>query len=134
MNLHAGLDDDRRQYRADVVIERHLERFSSTDRFCVGLTGVDLCVPSLNFVFGLALRNRGLAVVSWRRLRDDYDSMVSRLAKEVIHEVGHLEGLDHCLNRSCVMWFSNTLRETDSKRMSFCAVCARTRQSAGEAR
>jgi archaemetzincin len=132
--LREGFDGGRGQYRADVVIEGYLARFASPGRSCVGLTGVDLYMPSLNFVFGLALKNRGLAVVSWYRLRNGDDLMVLRLAKEVIHEVGHLEGLEHCPNRSCVMWFSNTLSETDSKETSFCTVCVRKRRSAGEAR
>jgi archaemetzincin len=115
------------QWRADLVIGRCLEGFSSPSRFCVGLTRVDLYMPSLNFVFGLALRSRGLAVVSWRRLRNDDNLLVTRLAKEVIHEVGHLEGLEHCSNESCVMRFSNSLGETDAKGLDFCPACARAR-------
>jgi predicted Zn-dependent protease len=94
----------------------------------VGLTGMDLYVPRLNFVFGLALRREGLAVVSWHRLRDGREVLVARLAKEVIHEVGHLEGLDHCLSEFCVMRFSNTLAETDEKGLDFCQACARKRR------
>jgi archaemetzincin len=121
--LDSGFDCNRGQWRADLVIKECLGRFSSRRRFCVGLTGVDLYVPSLNFVFGLALEE-GLAVVSWCRLKDGGGLFVTRLAKEVIHEVGHLEGLDHCRDSSCVMWFSNTLGETDAKGLDFCPSCA----------
>ncbi len=125
---HAGFDPARRQWRADEVIRGGVERFSSPSRFCIGLTGVDLYTPSLNFVFGLALMKEGLAVVSWYRLKNDGGVSVARLAKEIIHEVGHLEGLDHCSNESCVMWFSNTLSETDRKGLDFCPTCARKRR------
>jgi len=123
----AGYDSVRGQWRADVVIKQCVERFSSPGRFCVGLTGLDLYVPSLNFVFGLAMKSEGLAVVSWHRLKSEGDVFVARLAKEIIHEVGHLEGLDHCANESCVMWFSNTLSETDRKGLDFCPSCTRRR-------
>jgi archaemetzincin len=121
---HAGFDPARRQWRADSVLRECVRRFSSSGRFCVGLTGVDLYAPSLNFVFGLALEREDLAVVSWYRLGGKGGAFVARLAKEVIHEVGHLEGLDHCSNESCVMWFSNTLAETDRKGLNFCPACA----------
>jgi archaemetzincin len=123
----AGFDRDRGQWRADLMIERCLERYSSPGRLCLGLTSKDLYVPSLNFVFGLALRNQGLALVSWHRLREQEGVPVARLCKEMVHEVGHLEGLDHCSNESCVMWFSNTLGETDRKEVDFCPACNRKR-------
>lgn len=118
----SGFDGRRRQWRADVVINQCMKRFSSPSRFCVGLTGADLYVPRLNFVFGLAVRE-GLAIVSWHRLQDEEGTFTIRLAKEVIHEVGHLEGLGHCSDETCVMWFSNTLWETDRKKADFCPAC-----------
>jgi archaemetzincin len=128
VECRAGYDPARGQRRADEVIKGCLGRFSSPNRFCIGLTGEDMYVPRLNFVFGLALRREGLAVVSWHRLRDGREVFVGRLAKEVIHEEGHLEGLDHCSNELCVMSFSNTLGETDRKGLDFCQVCAKKRR------
>lgn len=127
VECQTGFDAVRKQWRADLIIRDCVKRFSSSSQFCVGLTGLDLYVPSLNFVFGLALGGEGLAVVSWHRLRNEGGVLVSRLAKEVVHEVGHLEGLDHCPNESCIMWFSNTLAETDRKGLDFCPACARKR-------
>lgn len=128
VGLESGFDQSRGQWRADVVIKQHVEKFSAPSRFSIGLTDVDLYVPPLNFVFGLALRNQGLAVVSWYRLRNGDDLLVARLTKELIHETGHLEGLVHCPNSSCVMWFSNTLSETDAKGPDFCPVCTQKRR------
>ncbi len=123
IECHIGFDPARGQRRADRVITECIKRSSSPGEFCVGLTGADLYVPSLNFVFGLALRDDGLAVVSWHRLQSKAGLLPVRLAKEIVHEVGHLEGLEHCSNESCVMWFSNTLLETDRKGSSFCSSC-----------
>lgn len=109
------------------MIRQGIGRFSLSKRIRVGLTGVDLNMPSLNFIFGFALKSKGLAVVSWYRLRNGEDMFVSRLAKEIIHEVGHLEGLDHRPDKLCVMWFSNTLSETNAKELGFCPACARRR-------
>lgn len=127
VECRAGYDSTRGQWRADELTRECVARFSSPSRFCIGLTGADLYVPRLNFVFGLAIEREGLAVVSWHRLRDGRAVLVDRLAKEVIHEVGHLEGLNHCSNEHCVMCFSNTLEETDRKGLDFCQTCARKR-------
>jgi archaemetzincin len=34
--------------------------------------------------------------------------------------LGHTYGLQHCSDPKCVMYFSNTLGETDRKRDKFC--------------
>jgi archaemetzincin len=84
------------------------------------VANIDLFVPGLNFVFGDADRQRGVAVMSFQRVGGDDDMFVRRAASEAIHELGHAYGLDHCRNARCVMWFSNTLAETDRKGTSFC--------------
>ncbi len=124
IHCDAGLDRKRGQYRADAIIQDCLKRYLAQEKFTLGLTGRDLYMPGLNFVFGLALKPLSAAVVSWNRLTaESIDITATRLAKEIVHEVGHLEGLDHCANPMCVMWFSNTLRETDRKGSEFCGSC-----------
>jgi archaemetzincin len=51
--------------------------------------------------------------------------LVRRAVTEAVHELGHVWGLGHCTRRDCVMWFSNTLAETDRKGSTFCERCAR---------
>jgi archaemetzincin len=87
----------------------------------LGVTGVDLYVPRLNFVFGEADPRRGVAVFSVHRLRSPEAALFARrAATEAVHELGHTYGLGHCRRRDCAMWFSNTLTETDRKGPRLC--------------
>jgi archaemetzincin len=86
----------------------------------LGVADVDLYVPDLNFVFGEADQRRGVAVFSLARLHGPEELFRKRAATEAIHELGHTYGLSHCDDPRCVMWFSNTLAETDRKGTRFC--------------
>ena len=96
----------------------------------VGIADVDLYVPRLNFVFGEADIDLGTAIVSLCRLRQEYYGLdpdealfLERATKEIVHELGHTFGLEHCPNNKCVMHFSNSLADTDVKEMHFCDKC-----------
>jgi len=91
----------------------------------LGIADVDLYVPQLNFVFGEGDPDRGVAVFSLARLHGSDEQFRKRAATEAIHELGHTYGLSHCDDPHCVMWFSNTLAETDRKGTTFCARHAR---------
>ncbi len=114
-------DPDRGQFEADRFLEAL--RDEAGDRV-LGVTGVDLFARGLKFVFGQARTMGRPAVVSTARLgRPGTEVFRERLAKEAIHEIGHTLGVSHCENWECVMWFSNTLEETDRKTPWFCRVC-----------
>ncbi len=96
----------------------------------LGVTLVDLYVPQLNFVFGEADVSAGVAVISLSKLgRESYGTpkgrelLLMRAAKEAIHEIGHTHGLDHCDDPRCIMFFSNSLTDTDRKGPGFCTIC-----------
>ncbi len=86
------------------------------------ITDRDLYAENFNFIFGLAYSD--CPVISlYRLVSEDKGLFYIRAVKEAVHELGHLAGLDHCPTISCVMHFSNSLRDTDVKHEFFCNRC-----------
>ena len=61
----------------------------------VGLTGVDLFMPALTYVFGISHLGGRRGIVSWFRLRAEEDGAAAqarftrRITVEAVHELGH---------------------------------------------
>ena len=120
---------DRDQYKAEVILEKIMERMPIDAEKLLCVVDLDLFVPDLNFVFGLAAGD--VAVISLVRLRPEYYGenkneylFRDRALKEAIHELGHTFGLHHCHDIRCIMHFSNCLEDTDIKGPDFCEVCS----------
>jgi archaemetzincin len=118
---------ERGQYLSTSFLDLLVEHARDRDRILLGITAVDLYVPELNFVFGEASSTDHVAVFSLARLysttnagREREEIVKRRAITEAVHEVGHVLSLRHCSRRDCVMWFSNTLAETDRKGTDFC--------------
>ena len=123
---------ERSQFLASVILNDLKSNSASDSGKTLGVTDVDLYVPDLNFVFGLAETRGSVAIISMSRLRQEFYGLEcdpalfqNRTAKEAIHELGHAFGLAHCQNPQCVMSFSNSLIDTDKKGKDFCADCRR---------
>lgn len=121
----------RNQYFSSQIL-RKLHKFIEVKRGekVHAVADVDLYVPSLNFVFGEAELGGYFAVISLTRLHQSYYGLpedrtlfLERTIKEAVHELGHTYGLRHCADPGCVMHFSNSLLDTDRKRVSFCSRC-----------
>lgn len=127
----AAYDSRRKQYRSDIILERVQHRITGENRV-LAITDVDLYVPTLNFIFGQAQYPGRVAIISLCRLDpvfygkpSSYEILLERTTKEAIHELGHTFGIAHCSKPSCVMSFSNNIREVDKKSSTFCNTCRR---------
>jgi archaemetzincin len=126
-------NEPRDQYSSARMLKALIDLKNSKKDALLGVTNVDLYTHSLNFVFGQGDRVNRVAVISISRLdpnfyglQDNDDLILKRAGKEAVHELGHVFVLDHCDRPKCVMLFSNSLQDTDSKGNEFCNKCKRT--------
>jgi len=129
-------NSSRRQHHSTHILAKVSNYARSVEaEHVLGVTEADLYVPTLNFVFGEAQRPGRVAIVSLFRLKPEFYGEPSnnqlfheRALKESVHEIGHTLGLGHCQNPLCIMFFSNSIRDTDRKRAEFCEKCCRSVQ------
>jgi archaemetzincin len=121
----------RDQWDADKLLAWVEERCADDRSVVVALTELDLAVPIFTFVFGRARHGGRAAVVSLARLRPtfhgephDASVLIRRAVAEILHELGHVAGLGHCRDASCLMHFSSTVETIDVRGGSFCPLCA----------
>jgi len=119
-------DARRKQYHSSVILSRTGDRQAWNYDKVLMVVDVDLFVPSLNFVFGEAESPGKMALISLTRLRQEFYGLPpdeqlfrERTLKEALHELGHTYGMKHSQNPDCVMYFSNSLADTDKKRADF---------------
>jgi archaemetzincin len=129
LNPHSG---ERQILSTDVLT--YLERTLPADAYAlIALTDIDLYPdPSWNFVFGQASLMDRVGVFSFARYvpgfgggtaeGDPAPLVLRRSLKVMVHEVGHMFGIHHCIWFRCVMNGSNHLAETDTRPHHLCPV------------
>ena len=114
-----AFDNRRIQYDAGIIINR-LEAMEFKGCNCViALMDADLFIPVFSFVLGEARMGGDRALVSIFRLQENRSGIV----KVALHEFGHLMGLDHCHENTCVMRFSKNTEQLNSISGMFCKYC-----------
>jgi len=125
-------DRDKGQFDAEKIIDfLNKQEILSRSKAVIALIDEDIFYGKMSYIFGLAAIRNKKVVVSTYRLRMNYtftgyvsiEKFKERVFKELLHEIGHIFGLKHCLNKQCVMSFSNTLKEVDDKLPMLCDLC-----------
>lgn len=123
----------REQYNATAILKKMIVYKQRNKEILLGIIDADLYASKLNYVFGEADPYAGVAIISLWRLRQEFyglprdeELLKERAVKEAIHELGHVYGLDHCSHPKCIMYFSNSISDTDRKRAEFCDICKNT--------
>ena len=121
--------EERGQVDADDLLARLAAR-APDDGVLVGVTGHDLGIPLFTFVLGRGQKGGRAALVSLARLDPRFyglppdEGLVNRRAVvEALHELGHVAGLDHCPDASCLMSFANSVERVDVRGTRFCPRC-----------
>lgn len=131
----------RRQYDANKLLRAITERAPDNEIKVIGLVRVDLYIPILTYIFGQAALNGYTGLASLYRLKSEhyglkanYDLLIDRFGKVIIHELGHTFGLIHCTNPICVMRSSTYVEDLDQKEKKFCHHCRSQLQSRTDSR
>ncbi len=132
--LTGFIDRSRQQLDASLLLEATEMRGATgaleNEAVRVAITTLDLFLPVLAYVSGLAPLGGGRAVVSTARLdpgpavgRQRGAVLRRRLLIEVVHEAGHALGLVHCPVPGCVMHQSLSAEAMDLKDAEACPTC-----------
>jgi archaemetzincin len=124
--LHA----ERQQFHSSEILAA-MQSYINRDTWkLLGITGRDLYIPILTFVFGEAQLGGASAIVSYHRLTQEFyglphdlDLLANRLLIESVHELGHTLHLTHCEEFRCAMASSHAVEWVDIKDSGFCEDC-----------
>lgn len=129
--VDSHFDEFRGQVWSTAILAQLQGRRPAKDSVLLGVTALDLYVPILTFVFGEAQLSGPCAVISTYRLSDEYyglprneETLVERMLKELLHELGHTQGLRHCSDWRCVMSSAHTVERIDVRAAAYCRECA----------
>jgi len=130
LDISFALHAERQQYHSSEILAR-MQSYVNRDTWkLLGVTGLDLYIPILTFVFGEAQVGGGAALVSYHRLQQEFyglpadlDVLAKRLLIESVHELGHTLRLTHCEDYRCAMAASHAVEWIDIKDSGYCESC-----------
>jgi archaemetzincin len=130
LDISFALHSERQQYHSSEILAA-MQSYKQRDTWkLLGISGQDLYIPILTFVFGEAQVGGTAAIVSYHRLRQDFyglpedlDVLANRLLIESVHELGHTLHLKHCDDYRCAMAPSHAVEWIDLKDSGYCESC-----------
>jgi archaemetzincin len=126
-SIEFALNPDRDQYHSTPILRRLADEAPPEAVKVAALCQVDLFIPILTYVFGEAQLDGRSCIVSSHRLADGgaetAERFTSRIAKEIIHELGHTFNLRHCPDTVCLMHYCRSESDVDRKSNQFCRYC-----------
>jgi len=116
---------DRLQYDAEKIINYLSERFSNFPYDSIIAIGhLNAYINNEKYVVGLHKEKIGIVFsYKYEDEKGSIDKFVSRVKKEIVHEIGHTLGLNDCSTPSCVMNKVNSVEDIDKKGYVFCPKC-----------
>ncbi len=121
---------ERNQVDADRLLESVEALPRSESCQTVAISSHDVGNRIFSFFFGRARVDGRAAIVSIARLDpayyglpEDRDLLVTRIVKEILHEIGHNAGLRHCEDQDCLMHFSADVESIDLRGRDYCEGC-----------
>ncbi|WAS96789.1 archaemetzincin [Nannocystis punicea] len=133
--------DDHHQYDTRTILAGMKPRVPADAYALIAVTTADLYPdPGWNFVFGYASFDERVGVYSFARFDPAFYGqprgagaklkILRRGLGLLVHEVGHMFGLEHCVHFHCIMNGCNHLDESDAAPLHLCPVCRRKLQYA----
>lgn len=128
-SIEFARDAERNQYHSTPILQKLASEAPARAIKVAALCRVDLYIPILTYVYGEAQLNGRACIVSSYRLEDGFaeskptDRFISRMAKEIIHELGHTFDLRHCPDPVCLMHYCRSESDVDHKSEQFCRYC-----------
>ena len=125
-----AVHSERQQFHSSEILSAMQSYINDDTWRLLGVTGRDLYIPILTFVFGEAQMGGPCAIVSAHRLRQEFYGLPpdrelyrQRVIKEAVHELGHTVSLTHCQDYSCAMAPSHAVEWIDLKESKLCTDC-----------
>ena len=124
------------QYLAQDILA-YMEKRVPKDAYCVmGITLKDIYPgDSWNFVYGWAKYKARVGIFSFLRWDDDFaegstkeinwNEIVYPSMRTMVHEIGHMFGITHCVYNRCLMNGFNHIEENYLNPLEFCPICFR---------
>lgn len=91
----------------------------------IGVTGRDMSLPDMNFVFGRIYKEKKAGAMSYYRFKDEGErrDTVRRSVSEAVFLLAQTLGAERCTTRTCAAAPTNGVQQHDMKRTELCAPC-----------